>query len=270
MKKASLIILYILAGLILILAIYFGIYVYKKSSYAHKIDSQVLDEITNLFNTENSYSHDVLEEYILKRVNNNPKKITWGDDFLRIEFVIDYESVKHTNKDDYTSIKISSDQGKTWKEIIRSEDMLCDYGIIHKDLLYCFTKYWDEPNTFTLRIINKEGGIISKESFGSPEDSVANIFGVHKSNNILVITWIDDRTQYYEFYGIPFPFETLYENIFGWLGDIFRTGPSVIMAGKLNLDTLEWKEYVIQYGDSNKFDPAEKAWQRERELEGSK
>lgn len=125
---------------------------------------------------------------------------------------------------------------------VRKNGYLPTWNILHKfdiDTPGCFIAviYKEKINCIIGRseilFVNKDG-IFTRNTkkllldMASPDETLA-IYA--KDNNKLIWIWIDHRAQIPTFNFSP----------------PFYYGPSLIMAGELNLDTLEFKEHIIGY-----------------------
>jgi len=128
-------------------------------------------------------------------------------------------------------IKVSADNGQNWKTLVSSDKSLCDYGVVWKDNLICIS------GDIYLDVVHQDGQIISRE-LAKPATRIGliNMRAVYKKSNELILVWEDNRSQFPTIGAfIPIPGKVSY-------------GPYLTMVGKLNLDTLEFKKYIIQYG----------------------
>ena len=154
--------------------------------------------------------------------------VSWNDKLVRLDeddaSIIQGSSITANT---IYSIKVSEDKGQTWK-ILYSFDQNtsgCSIGFIYglPQNMYCIT-YGNN-----LLLIDEKGTAVKKIIKN------ANIFGTilgayFKETNKLILIWRDGRLQYPAL-DITSPYH----------------GPYLIMAGELNLDTLEFKEHVIGY-----------------------
>jgi len=168
-------------------------------------------------------------QFINKYPNPNySNTVRWGNNLVRM---VDTDTeVKKTDAvviEPNNYIEVSYDNGISWQKLIHLNDYNfanCHAALVYRDDIYCIVY------ATKLYVFDKNGQskkhILSKNSF--PEEELA-VYS--KDDNKLVIIWNDHRAQ------IPLPN----------FSPPFFYGPELIIAGELNLDTLEFKEHVIGY-----------------------
>lgn len=131
-----------------------------------------------------------------------------------------------------TLLDVSVD-GNNWTTVVKSESPFCDFATTYKDTIYCFNNFISE-----MTVISGEGTIKKKPL---KDTETFDILAAKKVGNVFNIVWRDRRAQWPNIYGfIPIPNS---ENP--------TVGPFLIMAGEINLDTLEFKQHLIKYNSYN-------------------
>ncbi|MBI4049507.1 MAG: hypothetical protein HY395_01670 [Candidatus Doudnabacteria bacterium] len=219
---------------LLLITFLVAFYITPKLTYRFKVNNTVKEEVLGLEKNGN-FSTDII------RTNKHTFPVSWNNNLL---IITTEEKQYYRNNaliiEEEDVVKISKDGGKTWTIIARSSELLCQYAVIYETGLYCLA------NANQDIVISKisTNGIEETKKIVSATFLIGgtDILNIYKQDNELVVIWRDRRARFPNIYAfIPIPHSAPTE-----------FGPYLIMAGKLNLDTLEFKEYVIKY-DSYEF-----------------
>ena len=208
-------------------------YILNKVSYRYRVDDLFKEKVKNdLRSVSGSFSKDILLNPLYQDMS---EAIQWNNQLVRLEEKsADETRVEDTNgvRTTYTTahgipvIEMSSDNGKTWNALHEFEKDTngCFIGIIYQEKINCIIGesdilFFDKNGTFVKNAVQHQ--IIDGSEY----------LAAYTKDNKLVFLWSDHRAQ------IPLP----------TISPPFFYGPEVIMAGELNLDTLEFKEHVIGY-----------------------
>lgn len=228
-KKYKKIFIIILATVILIYPVY---HVLNKLSYRYRVD-QVFTERAkkDLQSVSGFFSKDVM---YIHPGQDKSEAIQWDDQLVRLE----KESADEVHGSDITghiiySIRVSKDSGGTW-DILHKFDVDttgCFSGTIYKEKVNCIAGWSD------LLFVDKNGTFTKNtKKLLSDSSIIERILAIYtKDSNKLIFVWRDQRAQ----------FSTLN------FSPPFFYGPYLIIAGELNLDTLEFKEHIIGYDKYN-------------------
>lgn len=223
----------ILLILIIILLAYpvfsiFKIY-FTKLSVNKKISLLLLDLEKDSLNSK----RNIINTYYSKTTPE--KEILWNNKLVRIKMFTSVEKINNINYGTNSYVIEAKEQNSSeWKTLIKTKDVnLCDTATIWKNELYCFSA--SGSNKILLNIISSDGStnqkILNKSEINSTLDA-------YLSNNKIYLVWSDRRALFFN----PFKLFSILSP-----SDNDYYGAPIIMAGELNLDTLDFKEYVIKY-----------------------
>jgi hypothetical protein len=116
------------------------------------------------------------------------------------------------------------------------EEHFCSYGTIYNGYLYCLCFCGSGTTATKIGLSGK----IEEKNIGARDRY--EVIKVYRKGNELWMVWSDERAR----------FPTLYAFILIPHSASTQFGPYIIMAGRLNCDTLSFTEYVIKY-DSREF-----------------
>ena len=227
--------IFIIILLIIILA-YPAYSILNKLSYRYRVDNVFSEKVKkDLRSVPEYFSEDILVDKKFQDKSSLPVK--FGD------WLIKLETEPAQRKEDGTtiyysiySIKISKDSGETWNNLFIFNDLgtsMCRIAVVYKEKINCIVNGLSVGlNLLTIDENGKYANkILTKSSIASPEILAAYTEGTNK----LIFIWRDQRAR--------FPVFDLIDP---------ARGPYLIIAGELDLDTLEFKEHIIKY-DSYTF-----------------
>jgi len=173
------------------------------------------------------FGHSIVHEKGIT-TNEGLEDIGWGNELVRLNVRDGSEIIKGDVTHllpDKSIVEISKDNGGSWQAIAEFE-YGCGNGFVYNELFFCFGDNMSTP----IYSIDKSGSkrLIKKLFSRYTSRSINAVF---LDDNELVIVWEDWRGRHAGSEVILSSF-----------------GPYLTMAGKLNLDTLDFKEYLIQRG----------------------
>lgn len=215
---------------------YFGYYRYPQVDFKE----QVRNDIYGLLLRESKKSSNFLSFVKENNRPSNPVQNYSPDHIYFDGFYIFSESSFVQNPEGEYVIEekmFISNNKLDWSDGSIYFDKTCSEMFVFKSKLYCYSSNSNKSN---IQIFSKIGKV--EKEIQIPLQYFSSL-KIQEYPNILWSIWPDTRARWYN------------SNAFtiggDYSGDIM-TGPWLIMAGRLNLDTLEFEEYVIKY-DSDVF-----------------
>lgn len=196
--------------------------------YKGKVDVKFQEKIDEII--KNNTIKNIFEKKVLK--NDTSEMADWDGQLVKVDQV--FVKTKENGYDIYRSkdvIQTSHDKGATWSTFAEG-DVLCNVFTIYNRKLFCISNAYSlDMHIFEKSGVRKDSSLISH----------ASIIKVIRSNNELYFIWGDERARWPNFWSfVPIP-----------NGNDPNSGPWLVMAGKLNLDTLTFEEHVIKYDSNN-------------------
>ena len=160
----------------------------------------------------------------------------WDNQLVRLRVELAVETKDDVSYDYiYDVVEIKDSPPSDWRQLLRKIDF-CEYATVWKSQLFCISS----GGNIRLNVVQstseyREIQLVGHTSIGNYDPFV--------DNNFLYIVWVDDRIHWFnplKIFNVLSPSDSDY------------IGPYLVMAGKLNLDTLEFTEHVIKF-DSNDF-----------------
>jgi len=228
-KNKIIIILVIIFIVILIYPVYKFIQI---KNYKSQVNDQLYAKSVEMNNGKEQSQKDLL---FRPEVLGQPiKELTWGDTKVRLndEIVEAKDNEGYDTKILYDIIQ-TKNLDSDWKNFIRMEALFCNVGAVRNEKLLCVGSY---HGNIALNIIDRNGQYITKTLVSTPHN-VDKSFFLDKQNLYFVFT--DDRFVW----SLPIPDDAPH-----------KFGTQLLMAGELNLDTLNFKESVIGYADVKFYD----------------
>ena len=224
-KKISIII----SVLVILLFFYVGYKFIVIHKYKSNVDSKLYDKLLIMENNKIQYQKNILFTPDISRYPDN--ELMWGDKKVRLRS----ENIKTTDGNNniavrYDIIQTKSQIDSDWKNLITKQEPFCHEGIIGQNKLLCLSA---SHGDIILNIIDNNGKFITKTLVSTPNYGEQTVFADDK---YMYIIWTDWRLQW------PNPIKIITNN-----PETALSGPFIVMAGKLNLDTLEFQEQVIKY-----------------------
>lgn len=187
----------------------------------------------------NQHQHTVFREIFLQPTTEY--YFNSGDDWFKDENGYYRREITshHVGNDIYQniySIEFSGDKN-TWEKLYTGKDLNCHLLFSFKSVAHCLSR---SGNNFVITKI-EHGKIIEKEIHSSLLDS-SQLLKLKLVGTDLYFVWNDERARrpyWYSYIPVAQTINPYY-------------GPYLIMGGKLNLDTMEFEEYVLKY-DSYDF-----------------
>lgn len=232
-KKKIIIILVIVFTIVLIYPAYKIIQMRQIRVYKTRVDYSLYKKLVEINKNKEQFQKDIL---FRPEVLGQPvKELIWGDVKVRLndEIVETKDSEGYDTKILYEIIQIEISNGG-WHNLIRKEaSSFCTAGVVRNEKLLCVGSY---HGNVALNIIDKNGQYTAKTLVSTPND-IDKSFFIDKQNLYFVFT--DDRFVW----SLPIPDDAPH-----------KFGTQLLMAGELNLDTLDFKEAVIGYADAKYYD----------------
>ena len=223
---------------IIIIVLYFPVfYAVKKLSYRYRIDNVFAEKVkSDLQLVSGFFGKDIIfigdSAYSAGWKNGHSAAISWNNELVRLDADnADYIKGDSTIANTIYSIKTSNSQGDVWEKLITlndSEVYGCDIATTYNRKIYCIFG-------FQLLTLYGKNEIQKKTLTKDADITFGKILAAYIKDNKLTFIWPDHRAQIPTFSFSP----------------PFYYGPSLIMAGELNLDTLEFKEHIIGYNVKN-------------------
>lgn len=166
------------------------------------------------------------EEIIRKKILPDEARelLSWGDRLVAVEQIFETENGIYKSRD---VITVSRDDGATWQTFLKG-DALCDFAATYKEKLICIVAI----RPLQVNVFGDNGLLEHKKLVRS-----ADVIEVFRDERSMYIVWRDERARWINSHIFQFPI---------YSGD-YSSGPWLIWAGKLNLDTLDFEEHVIGY-----------------------
>ena len=198
-------------------------------SYRSRVDSALAAQVKLDMKNED-YKSTIIEEDL--GTGQQRTMARWDDLLVKLKME-GRETIENNARifTQYHQILTSKDDGKNWSKLIETLDLVCNYGFIHSSKLYCFPF----PNeSIVLNIVDHDGKI-DKRILAKPD--VNELVGIYKKAGEVWLVWRDGRAKSQTIYAwIPIPQSALTE-----------TGPDIVIAGRFNPDTLEYKEHFLVF-----------------------
>jgi len=206
--------------------LYFG----KTFYYFFSVNKEARVETVSLLLDEGAISDEIYQ--LTAHYGEEKSKVHgWNDGLLKIVVKenIGTDPIFNT----YTLVMVASNDGENWQELVRLKGLQCRYYFFNIANLYCI----DGP--MDIKIIYPDGRLQAFNSFKSSRGANENLIALVKQSGNLHMVWADERARYVNL----FKFDN-------WLvgGSDMLAGPYLIIMGVIKLDTLDAREYVIQYG----------------------
>ena len=237
-----------LAVLCFVVIILIMLFFWHSLSFAFRVDKGIREEVGNLLIEQPPLSNDIYELDFRSGLSKTPLKI-WGDKLVRI-IIKDTDNSGHNFKDGArTYIETSDENGKKWMPLTYLEKSSCSYSFTYLEKLYCIV------DLSSIAVITEDGRVEYHDLFPQTREKTTTLIAmIKKSNNSTVFVWSDDRSRSINPISYSLALLLAVPLHYEW-------GPSVIIAGKLNLDTMQTVEHIIQYGpDSGGFIYDNKIW----------
>lgn len=214
--------------LLIVLGILLIGYVGKRISYRYLVNTDVANMTKNLIFLPPTQK-DVLSGNIYFDYRDS---ITWGKRQLRITNIQLHKNyVSAETSEDVLSI--SDDEGLSWREIAKLPGYACSSIVVRRSDLVCVDKSY---NQWVIRVIDEQGNIIKEKVINASR--ALGLISLVSQGNELYIVWNDERSRFLKPLAFLKPFSS----------DDSYFGSYLTIVGILNLDTLEFKEHIIQYG----------------------
>lgn len=235
-----------LISVVIIISV-FGLF-WHSISFASKVDTSSREEIGKLLVQESVLSNDIYQLDFRNGQSKSPLEV-WSGKLAKIV-------IRDTNSEDEeyidgvrTYIETSVDNGKTWLPLTYIKKSSCSYYFTYLDRLYCFT------DLSSVSVITEDGVVTNHALFLDTDSTITSLIAIiRKSSNVIVYIWSDDRSRSTN------PIAYILSSLFS-VPIRYKWGPNIIVAGELNLDTMQTKEHIIQYGpDSGRFIYDGKEW----------
>lgn len=254
-KKKIIIILVIIFIVVLIYPVYKFIQIRQIQVYKSRVNYSLYEKLADIDINKEQFQKELL---FRPEVLGQPvKELIWGDVKVRLndEIVEAKDSEGYDTKILYDIIQ-TKNLDSDWKNFIRMEALFCNVGTVRNEKLLCVGSY---HGNIVLNIIDKNGQYITKTLVSTPHN-VNKSFFLDKQNLYFVFT--DNRFVW----SLPIPDDAPH-----------NIGTQLLMAGELNLDTLDFKETIIGYADVKYYGgysdtillPSIKQWEGVRRIEKS-
>ncbi|OGH80863.1 MAG: hypothetical protein A3I29_03795 [Candidatus Magasanikbacteria bacterium RIFCSPLOWO2_02_FULL_44_11] len=246
MKKISVVLFVAILLIILGLALPAGYSLH----YAFRVNKVIRGEVGQLLSKEPPLAQDIYQ-LDFKSGNTMKPDRPWNDGLVKVHVEQGGSpQFGYRIPQTVTQILTSDDDSKTWSAIAEFSGSQCIYSYLYGDSLYCI-----DPLE-SIKVINTSGQVATRSLFTTTGGSYVGLIAiVKKTDNELYYIWSDDRSRILKI--IPYILSHL---LFVDLGDLYW-GPPVVVAGNVNLDTMQTEEHIIQYGpDSGGFIYDGKIW----------
>ncbi|MEK7658751.1 MAG: hypothetical protein AAB352_02680 [Patescibacteria group bacterium] len=255
-KKKIILILIIIIIVVLIYPVYKFIQIRQIQAYKSRVDNSLYEKLVEINKNKEQFQKDIL--FRPEILGQPVKELTWGDAKVRLndEIVEAKDSEGYDTKILYEIIQVEiSNSG--WQNLIRKEaSSFCDAGVIRNEKLLCVGSHYEN---IVLNIIDKNGQYTTK-TLVSTWNNIDKSFFLDKQNLYFVFT--DNRLVW----SLPIPDDAPH-----------NMGTQLLMAGELDIETLNFKETVIGYADVKYYDgysdtillPDIKQWDGVRRIEES-
>lgn len=229
--------LLILIGLVVLLNVfYFGFYRYPQEVFSKKISYEVYQKLIDVMH--DNYSNIK----IVPEINTEDGRRSRSDYGIWGDYIFSNERVKSTVDKNGTKITFTnfrllllSTKSNESSELDISDVSFCTYTFSSREKLFCLNKF------LKLKYFDTDLNGHRVKELDHLWGSIIDI--IPENENEIWLIWRDERARWYTTNAFV---------IMGVGAGETRAGPWLVMAGKLNLDTLEFEEYVIKY-DSDVF-----------------
>ena len=227
---------FIILSLIFILLFY---PVYKFSEiqmYKLKVDKRLYDKIVSMSNDIENYQKNISFAYN----NENDDKLNMvylNGKIFRVRYgdnpIVQGETSYRDSTTRFVVIETKNDKYNLWDVFLSGGDNFCDELFANDKNLLCISS---NSNGVVLKIINLDKSYTTKSLLSTPIN-IGKYFFIYERKMYFIFT--DDRFVW----NLPIPDDAPHE-----------FGTQLLMAGELDINTLNFKEYLIGYADTKNYE----------------
>jgi len=222
--------------IVVVLLTYCGYKFIEIKMYKSYVDLALYKKLVENNKNVDQYQKDISFFYGDDK-NYEPKPIIWNGKMFRVRHadnpVVHGETTYSDSNTVFNIIETRDNENGDWITFVRESGNFCDELFSNGKNLLCIVSGWGK---ITLNIINADGNFITKTLISTPNDIGQSFFLDGKT---LYFVFTDDRFVW----NLPIPVDAPHQ-----------FGTQLLMAGQLNIDTLDFKQSVIGYADVKFYD----------------